>query len=240
MKSWMKLLLAGLLVLPVVASAEDTNVVWESSIGAGVTYKSGNTDKSLFTFNAKADRRAKHIDFLNSLYAEYGKTEGDQTEGQVRLQSEGRRRFGEKWFAAINTEVLHDAIKDINYRIKIGPNVGYYFVNNETMKFDGSAGAVYVHEKNAAGTDDYGQWRLAENFDWKFSDTASFYFNTEFYSRMDDVKDNNLLLITGLKSKMNGHLSLFAELRDEYDSVPAGPDVKHNDVTLIAGITYDF
>ncbi|MCF7847651.1 MAG: DUF481 domain-containing protein [Kiritimatiellales bacterium] len=143
MKRWFVVLIIGLLVLPVVSGA-DTNVVWKSSIGAGATYKSGNTEKSLFTFTAVADRRSTELDYLNSFYAEYGKTEGENTEGSARYLTELRKHFGEKWFAAISGELYHDAIKDINYRAKIGPNVGYYFINNETMKFDGSAGAVYV------------------------------------------------------------------------------------------------
>jgi hypothetical protein len=34
-------------------------------------------------------------------------------------------------------------------------------------------------------------------------------------------------------------LSLFIELRDEYDNLPA-PGTKHNDETILAGLSYDF
>ncbi|MCF7847652.1 MAG: DUF481 domain-containing protein [Kiritimatiellales bacterium] len=80
---------------------------------------------------------------------------------------------------------------------------------------------------------------MAERFDWQFSETSSCYLNSELYSRMDDVLDCTALLVTGLKSKMTSKLSLFVELRDEYDSVPDSDDIEHNDVTVMAGITYD-
>jgi len=230
--------MTGMLVSPFAVMAK-TNVVWKSSAGMGITHKSGNTDKTLYTFYANVDRRTKKTSFLNDFYAEYGETEGEKTEASIRYLTEWRKRMKKKWFFGVNGDLYHDGIKDIDCRIKIGPAAGYYFINKDRVKLDGSLGAVIVYEKTDDSAGRFGQFRLAERLDWKFSETASYYFNTEWYLRMDDVLDNQILVITGVKAKMNSRFSLFVELRDEYDSVPEIDDVEHNDITVIAGVKYD-
>ncbi len=225
-------------------AGEATNVTWKSSLSAGVTYKSGNTEKTLYTANLKGERRSDKTDLIASLYGEYGTTEDSvgvesTTEGQLRGQAELRWKFDGKLYAAINTEVLHDALKDISYRVGIGPNIGYYLIDKKTQRLDVSVGLNEVVERVAGVEDDYATVRLAEKYDWKISETANFYFNTEFNARAEDVEDNTSLFITGVKSKVNGQLSIFVELRDEYDSRPTA-GVKHNDSTLMAGLNYEF
>jgi hypothetical protein len=255
------MVVAALVSIPFGGFAGDavTNVTWKSSISLGATMKSGNTDKALYTMNLKGDRYAAKSDWINSLYAEYGQTEVDvvtdstttpvtttkedeQTEGQLRGQSEYRYKFGGKnLYGGVFSEAYHDALKKIRYRIKIGPNIGYYFINEETMKFDASIGANYVQEKTSAGTDDFAEYRAAANYLWDISENASYYLNVEYTANAEDVDDGSGLLVTGIKSKVSNQLSVFVELRDEYDNkTPEGSDVVHNDTTLLAGLTYDF
>jgi len=243
MKGLKGILLAALVALPVAGFADDavTNVTWKSSLALGATYKSGNTEKSLFTMNLKGDRYAPKSDWINSLYGEYGKTEHEQTEGQLRGQSEYRRKFGGKnLFGGIFSEAYHDTIKKIRVRLKLGPNMGYYFINEETMKLDLNGGINYVYERTALSEGDHAEYRLAGNYLWDFTATASCYLNVEYSANIEDVDDGNGLLVTGLKSKLSEQLALFIELRDEYDNIPNGDGVEHNDVTVIAGLNYDF
>lgn len=235
--------LAALVALPLTGLAEDavTNTTWTSSLSMGATYKSGNTDKSLFTMNLKGDRISPENDWINSLYGEYGKTDGDQTEGQLRGQSDWRHKFGGRnFFGGVFGEAYYDDIKDIRTRLKLGPNIGYYFINKEDMKLDTSIGVNWVYERTATTEDDFAEVRLAGNYLWDFSETASYYLNIEYSADVEDTDDGNGLLVTGLKTKMSDKLALFAELRDEYDNTPATQTTDYNDVTIIAGLGYDF
>ncbi|VGO21823.1 DUF481 domain-containing protein [Pontiella sulfatireligans] len=246
--------LSLLVAAPMVGLAEsDTNVVWKKSITLGASYRSGNTDKRLYMANLKVDRASERSDWISSLYGEYGKTDGDQTEGMARLQSEYRYKFGEKrkWFGGIFAEGYNDAIKRVQYRIKIGPNIGYYWINDEKMKLDTSVGYNLVRERRAHAikdsdpakseykSDDYGEYRVAANYNWQMTETASYYFSVEYVMDAEDTDNANGLLVTGLRSKINNQLSLTVELRDEYDNKPA-PETEYNDTTIIAGLTYDF
>ncbi len=236
-------LLIALVAFPVAGFAEDavTNTTWKSSLALGATYKDGNTEKSLFTMTLKGDRFSPENDWLNNLYSEYGKTEGDQTEGQVRGQSEYRHKFGGgNFFSGVFGEGYYDDMKGIRTRLKIGPTVGYYFINKETMKFDAGFGVNYVYERTATTEKDFAEYRAAANYLWDFTETASYYFNIEYSANVEDIDDGNGLLKTGLKTKVSDQLAMFIEFRDEYDNRPDAADIEHNDVTITAGLAYDF
>lgn len=234
-------IIAALVASPLMGLANVvTNTYWESSVSAGATYKEGNTDKRLFTGKYSADRFSKESDWLTRMYAEYGKTDGAQTEGQFRVQSNYRYKFGDSkdWFGGVFSEGYYDDIKRVRTRLKVGPNLGYYFINDEKMTLDSSFGVNYVYRRTADSEDDYSEYRIAGNYKWEFSETAEYYLHLEYGARTDDIDDGSGLLVTGVKSKMSDKLAMFIELRDEYDNEP-DPGVDHNDVTVTAGIAYD-
>ncbi len=243
--------LAALIAAPLAGFAQDeaagTNKLWKSNIALGATYKNGNSEKSLFTLNLRADRFGEHHDVINTLYAEYGKTGSptapkEQTEGQVRAQSEYRHKFGDsKLFGGVFGEARNDAIKQIRVRAKIGPVVGYYFIDKDDMKLDATFGINYVYERTAAdGEDTYGEYRAAVNYLWNITEKSDFYFNIEYSADVEKVDIRNSgLLVTGARSSLYKDLAMFIELRDEYDNNPS-PGTKHNDETILAGLSYAF
>ncbi len=236
------LILAAAAAVPLMSQAADepvTNVTWKSSVSLGLTYKDGNTEKSLYTMNLKGDRFAPKSDWINSLYGEYGTTESAQTEGQLRGQSNYRYKFGsENFYGGIFAEGYHDAIKDIYVRVKIGPNIGYYFINSERTKLDGSIGINGVYEDTSQGEQEYAEWRVAGNYLYTISEGASCYVNAEYSTRIDDTDQGSGLLVVGAKSKLRERLSMFIEAREEYENNPA-PGTEHTDTTIIAGLSYD-
>jgi putative salt-induced outer membrane protein YdiY len=234
------------------ATAEEPAVKWEKNLSAGVTYRDGNTKKSLYTLNIKADRFGEHNDILSSLYAEYGESavptaadpdpESERTEGQVRGTSEYRHKFGEsRFFAGGFVEGLNDSIKQIRFRGKVGPMVGYYLLDNDKHKLDISFGINYVYERTAVDERTFGEYRAAGNYLWSISEHSSYYLNVEYTANMDNVDvDNYGLLVTGIRSKINSTLALFIEFRDEYDNRPDAGVLEHNDITVTGGLSYDF
>lgn len=239
------IIFCAVVAMPLMGLGEEvTNVTWKSSISLGATYKDGNTDKQLYTMDFKGSRYAPKSDWVNSLHGEYGLTQSGtnatvQTEGQLRGQSDYRYKFGtENFYGGVFCEGYHDAIKDINVRVKVGPNVGYYFINKKTMKLDASFGINEVYERTSDNEDSYAEWRVAGNYLWTISETASCYANAEYSAAVDEYENGTGLLVVGAKSKMTEKLSLFVELRDEYDNMPAA-DTQRLDTTITAGLTYD-
>ena len=235
-------LLVALMAVPVVGLADSvTNVMYKSSVALGATFKSGNTDKSLYTMDLKGDRYAPNNDWLNSLYGEYGETDKAVTEGKIRGQSDYRYKFGgENFFAGAFGEMLNDAVKQIRFRAKLGPNVGYYFINKDNHKLDASAGVNYVYERTSADERNYGEWRLAGNYFINLTEKSEFYLNAEYSANIEDYADSLGLLVAGVKSQVKDNFSIYIEVRDEYDNVLDGGAEEHNDVTITAGLAYDF
>jgi len=232
----------GLLAaLPLLVAAEPvTNVTWESSVQVAASYKSGNTDQTLFTGDWKAKRTAPLTEWLNLAHGEYGKTEGNQTEGQALLQSIYRYNFGtERWYAGLFGELLHDGIKDINFRATLGPNVGYYFIKNDTMKLDSNIGINAVYEARPNEVEEtYAAWRWALNYEWQINEPVSYYFHVDYGTDVKDLNNGTGLLFTGLKNKMSEKLAMYIEFRDEYRS-SQNDDSECNDITVLAGLSYD-
>jgi hypothetical protein len=252
-----KVLLGALVALPLAGMAQEAvedaaAVKWERSISLGATYRDGNTQKSLYTMNLKGDRYSETYDIVSSLYAEYGKTatpteadpnpEKQQTEGQARGQSQYRYKFGGKnFFGGVFGEGYYDDMKNIRTRLKLGPNIGYYFINQENMKLDASIGLNYVYERVSTGEDTYGEYRASLNYLWNITEKSTYYLNLEYTANMDDVDvDNNGLLVTGVRSTVYEDIAMFIELRDEYDNSPAAGVVEYNDLTILAGLSYAF
>lgn len=234
-------MLIAALAMPLMGYAADpaTNVTWKSSIAAGATYKDGNTDKTLYTTDFKADRTAPRSDWINSVHGEYGKTESQQTEGQLRGQSDYRYKFdGGNFFGGVFTEGYHDAIKDIYVRVKLGPELGYYFINSATVKLDGIAGLNEVYESTSDGDKDYAEWRVASHWDWTIAENSSAYASVEYSAPIDDHESGTGLLVTGLKSKIQERFAMYAELRNDYENKPAGGR-EHSDTTVVVGVAYD-
>lgn len=241
------IMLGALIAMPVVGFADEvTNVTQKASVALGATYKSGNTEKSLFTLNLKGDRYSPKSDWINSLYTEYGKTQGDQTEGNARGQSDYRYKFGgNNLYGGVFGEGYYDDMKKIRTRLKIGPNMGTYFINEETKKLDASVGVNTVYERTSSSENSFAEIRLAGKYLWEVSETSSFYLTAEYSANAEDKDDGNGLFVTGLKSRVKANLSLFVELRDEYDNSPSfvsddEGNADYNDVTVLAGLTYDF
>ncbi|MDF7799011.1 DUF481 domain-containing protein [Pontiellaceae bacterium B1224] len=235
------IVLGALLAMPVAGLADEvTNVTYKSSVSLGATFKSGNTDQSLYTMDLNWNRYAPKNDWINSLYGEYGETENAQTEGKIRAQSDYRYKVGgSKFFVGAFGEALSDAIRKIRFRGTIGPDAGYYFINKEKHKFDVSLGLNYVYERTATEERDYGAWRLAGNYLIDFTEISTFYLNVSYSGNIEDVEDSTGLLVTGLKSKVKDNLSLFIEFRDDYDNEKDAGIEENNDITVLAGLTYD-
>ncbi len=228
------------LMLPVFGHAEEEGR--KSKVGLGAALRSGNTEKSLYTVNATHERYSRENDWISSFYGEYGTTESVQTEGLARAKSEYRARFQDKlFFGSLFGSGLHDSIRRIQLRVKLGPNIGYYFTNTPKMKLDATVGLNATHERTTADMSTYGAYRLAARFNWDFSDRSSTYASVELNSNLEDAtNDYNSLFIAGLKSGLAGALSLYLELRDDFDNMPDVAGSKKNDLLVTVGLACDF
>ena len=216
--------------------------LWENQVSFGADYRSGNTKKSLYTFDFKRDKYSESSDWINRFYSEFGQTEGLQTEGLVRASSEYRSRFdSSNYFTSVLIQAVHDSIREVRIRGNLGPNVGIYLIDESDHKLDVSVGINSTYDRGVKREETYAGYRFLMNLKWKLNDFALTYTNLEFSGNIDDpLIDYYSWLVIGIKSSLSDALSLFAEVRSDYDNLPSLKTAKKNDTLMNIGLNYDF
>jgi len=208
---------------------------------AGFSMRTGVVDSSLFTLNLKRESYSSKSDWINSFYLENGKTAKIKTEGLVRLNSEYRLRFkNDNYFGSIFSQGTHDVIRGIHYRFQLGPNIGYYFLNSEKIKLDLSSGLNATHER-LNKKNSYAALRISARMNYTLNFKSETYAHVEINNDLSDIKDNfNGLIIVGLKSNLFESISIYSEIRNDYDSSPSNINIDKNEFLITMGLAYDF
>lgn len=225
-----------------VCSSEVMENIWDNEASFGLSYRSGSTEKSLYTLNLSSEFYSNENDWIHSLYSEHGETEGSQTEGLVRLKSEYRKRFNNpKFFGSVFLQGVHDVIRGIDLRGQFGPNIGFYAIDNKSMKLDTLVGLNATHEIGKIEESTYTAYRVAAKFDWHLNEYILTYASIEINGSVKDPsEDYNGLLIFGIKSYLLKEISMHTELRNDYDNQPESITAEKNDLLLTVGLGYKF
>ncbi|MGI9301621.1 MAG: DUF481 domain-containing protein [Gammaproteobacteria bacterium] len=210
-----------------------------TEVGLGLTLTAGNSDtvRANTGFVAKAqDKRDK---LRLGADANYGKAEGDETIQNASAFVDYRRRSDRWWFAYVAADVLHDEIAKLDYRLTVGPGIGFYFINRDVVELTVEGGTSYVREEFANGdtSDDFVALRLAEAYTNSLSKRAKIWQTLEYLPDTGDFGKYLLKFELGAEAPLTDTIALKLVFRDRFDSEPA-PGVKDNDIQLISGITY--
>jgi putative salt-induced outer membrane protein YdiY len=227
------------------ARAEESAVLprdWNASLYGGFAAKSGNTTEESYRYGGEFEKKnGKAYRYRLKMDGRYRETNDRLSESKTELFGEMRRMLNERWFAAGTVSVLHDDIRDISYRVKIGPGLGYYIADTGTLTADVSSGPLYVHEKTEGRRQDYLAWRFAQRLNWQITEAFRWWTSAEAVVDTRDTDAYTLTFKSGIESKINSHLSLLVLVENEYDSLPdAGPGIKKNDFEISTGLRYSF
>lgn len=223
-----------------VKTAPATNI-WKASIYGGFAAKSGNTTSSSYNYGGDFVRDGKVYRGRLKVDGSYSQAEQQVTVSKSEASGEMRRMLDAHWFAYGILSALHDEIKDLSYRTKAGPGVGYYFFDSKDLSLDVSSGPLYVQEKKADIASGYLAWRFAQGASWQITDTFRWWALTEADIDTTDTSAYVLAFKTGVESKINSNLSLIFTVKDDYDSRPeAAGKIKKNDMEVSTGLRYAF
>jgi len=214
---------------------------WKSSIYGGFAAKSGNTTSSSYNYGGDFLRDGQVYRGRLKVDGSYSQAERQVTVSKSEVSGEMRRMLDERWFAYGILSALHDEIKDLSYRTKTGPGMGYYFFDSKDLTVDVSSGPLYVQEKKAGLTSGYLAWRFAQGVSWQMTDTFRWWESVEADVDTTDTAAYVLAFKTGIESKINNNLSLIFTVKDDYDSRPeAAGKIKRNDMEVSTGLRYAF
>ncbi len=216
---------------------------WEAGIYGGFSASRGNTTSSSYNYGGGFEKKnGKLYRYKLKLDGRYRETDNSVSESKAEAAGEMRRLMRDsRWFTSGRLSVMHDDLKDLSYRIKIGPGIGRYLADTKTLTADIGTGFLYVRDKVSGEESDYIAWRLSQRLDWQVTETLTFWVGTDFFTDVADNSNYQIAFTSGLDNKINRHLSLMVELDDEYDSLPDQADkIKKNDLEFRTGVRYHF
>lgn len=231
---------AGLLVAMACHGQEaEPKSKWERSAAAGLTLTQGNRDTVLFTTDIKGIRKWDEHELSLGASGTYGEVEDEKSTESVRGFIQYNRLFSERMYGYARLDALHDAISDVDYRITLGPGLGYYFIKNDRTRLSGEVGPSFVLEKQGGDSTSYMAVRFSEQFEHKINDRARIWQSAELLPQVDDFGNFIINAEIGIEASLTERLSLRSFIQDTYDNEPARGR-KKNDVKLVTALAYTF
>ena len=218
-----------------------TKKEWKSSIYGGFSAQSGNTTASSYNYGGDFSRQGEVYRGKLKLDGKYSKSADEVTVSKTEASGEMRRMLDERWFAYGLLSALNDGLKDLDYRVKAGPGLGYYFSDTKDLTSDVSSGPLYVSEQKSGVRSGYLAWRFAQGLSWQITDTFRWWTSTELDMNSTEVASYLVTFKTGVDTKISGNLTLFIVFEDDYDSQPESKgNIEKNDASINTGIRYKF
>jgi putative salt-induced outer membrane protein YdiY len=216
------------------------SVKWETSASLGFTLTSGNSDTLLATADITSTRKWDKNELTAAAGLTYGENSGAKNSDSQHISLQYNRLLTGKWFAYARAEWMRDSIADIDYRVTISPGVGYYFWKDAKKGFlRAELGPGYVFEKKGNVSDDYFTIRVAERFEYKFTDSAKMWQSLEFTPDVGDFDNYQAVAEIGVDVTIAKNTGLRAYLQDVFNNNPAAGRDK-NDLKLVTALSYKF
>ncbi len=250
MKTIITVMMAGIIGVAAASAMTGTNNIsagpaheikypWKSSISGGLTLTRGNKSTTLFTADFLTQKKSPTDEFLLGVGGAYGQQEAKDTVNNYKAFVQWNHLFTDRFFGYLRAEGLQDRIKDLDYRLTVGPGAGYYLLKETNTTLAAEAGAGIEAER--LGDDDkvYATLRLADRFEHKFGDRARLWQSVEVTPQVDRIENYVMNFEIGIETAITKTFSQKTYLVDTFANRPAAGREK-NDVKLVAGVAYKF
>ena len=217
----------------------ETKYPWEHAVSAGVTLTRGNSQTALFTADFLAVKKTPVNEYSFGIGGAYGNNSGKQTVNNYKAFGQWNHLFNERFYGYLRADAQRDIISDLDYRIDIGPGVGYYFIKEKMTTLAGEAGGAFTARHLGSKSDTYATARVADRFEHKFNDHARLWQSAEFIPQVDAFENFVFNFEIGVETAMTKSINLRTYFSDAYQNRPAAGKLK-NDAQIVAAIAYKF
>jgi len=229
---------------PAAAPAPEKKL-WETSAFAGLTLARGNSETFLGNLTLDTKRKWEKDQAAFGVSGGYGEATvngtTDKNTEYVRGFGQYDHLFSERFYAGVRLDGEYDGIAGVDYRFRLSPLAGYYFIKTKKTTLSGELGPSVVFENlKTSPSDIYVGLRAGEKFTHKLTETTRIWQSFEYVPRVDRWTEKYLLIAEiGIDAAITKQASLSLVFQDNYDSQPAAGR-KENDLRLIAGVRYRF
>jgi putative salt-induced outer membrane protein YdiY len=212
---------------------------WDLNLSLGFNLTQGNVSSRLMTagFDAAREKDKNIYKFL--LSAAEGEQESETTQRFLRANTSYDRLISDRVYTGVGASILTDKIADVDYRGVLNTGFGYFFFKSDTLKFSVESGPAYVFERQGDINDNYFAVRFADDFSWKFSETASLFKKAEILLNTERGDDYLIIAKAGIQATLTSMISLVLSVEDRFDNSPA-ENRKRNDVIITSSLKFNF
>lgn len=224
---------------------------WKSSLTAGLTLTRGNSHSLMYYGGIDTAKKTPNNEYLLGASGSYGSQDSKQNVNTYGAYSQWNHLFTERFYDYIRVEARRDIVADVDYRLTIGPGVGYYLIKdtNTTLSVESGAGVEFqrIGETTLVGTNSVHSYdsqtfatiRFAEKFEHKFNSHARVWQSVELLPQVDEIDNYIVNFELGLETLLTKSISLKTFMVDNFASQPAS-DRQKNDFKLVSGLSYKF
>lgn len=230
---------------PVEAPPELKKATWDSKIDLSLAVTDGNSENTSFRVGYVGVRTgARELSelSLDASYA-YATSDGKDEVNEATVGVNHDWLFPEsRWLAFAGGRVEWDMFRSWRYRASAEGGVGYKVIDKEDVTLIARAGGALTREFGSDNDDITPEGVLGLDFRWQVAENQSFEATTRFYPDLSDLDQFRIVSTVDWRldlDEVNDGLGLVAGLRHEHQS-EVDPGTKRNDVSLFAGVSWDF
>ena len=212
---------------------------WQSSVSLGLTLTRGNSQTLLFAADFLTQKKTPTNEFMFGLGGAYGEQKSTVSVNNDKAFGQWNHLFNGRLYSYVRADATRDLIADLDYRLTLGPGVGYYLIKQTNTFLAAEVGAGFEVEHLDSKSDNFATVRLAERFEHKFNDHARVWQNAEFLPQVDKFDNYIVNFEVGLEAALTKTFSLKPYLDDNFQNHPA-PGKMKNDVKIVAAVVYKF
>jgi putative salt-induced outer membrane protein len=213
---------------------------WQNAVSVGFTLTRGNSDTTLFTADYLTQRKTPFDEYKIDLNTTYGEQDSRDTVNNYKANAQWNHLFTPQSYTYGRVDGLRDVISEVDYRVNIGPGLGYYFLKNTNTFLAAEGGGSYEAQRlDDTGDKNFATLRFANRFEHKVNDHVRLWQNAEILPQVDDINNYVINFEAGVEASISKSFSLKTFLDDNYDSDPAPGKLK-NDAKIVAALGYKF
>lgn len=171
--------------------------------------------------------------------ASLGEANTEKTAEDAGALAEYKSWFSGRGYLSAFTSVITDNVAEIDYRLIIGPAIGYHFLQDTRNCLSADIGPTYVREKSGEKTEDSANARISERYVRTTSKTAKWWQSVEYLPDLTHSEKFFLNAELGTEARLNSYLSIKVVAQNNYDNDPA-EDKERENFNLIASLSYNF
>lgn len=171
---------------------------------------SGNTNTT--TFSSKLEGTTAFND-TDSLKAKgsilYSESEKDTSANKYNLELDYNHMINQKLYSYVGINYIKDQLSDYDYRLDIGPGLGYKILEDETQTIDIQGGLDYAYDKYENGSKDaYVAGKTELNYKYRFNQNVEFKQMLSYLGSFEDREKYFAVSDSSIGVKMTQNLSL--------------------------------